>query len=178
MAIENNSGDWYFIYSSFGQEEKVKEALDKRVSSLGLGHMIFSSHVLTREVIEMRNGERCKVRQKMFPGYILVNMTLNDDTWHAVKGTPGVIGFVGPEGRPEKLDSDEVQRLLHQDEVDLPEEPLFTVGMKVTVKEGPFAEMSGEVIEVHPAKHVLRVSLSMFARDIPVELGFGQVMPS
>lgn len=188
-------GDWYVIHSYAGYENKVKANLETRVQNLDVGDYIFQVEVPTEEVTEIKNGQRKQVNRKVLPGYILVRMELNDESWGAVRNTPGVTGFVGATSRPSPLSlSDVVKFLLPQQtrkkapaavasggdsvaavatkpvvEVD------FEVGESVTVMDGPFATLPASISEVNAEQQKLKVLVSIFGRETPVELGFGQV---
>ncbi len=188
-------GDWYVIHSYAGYENKVKANLETRVQNLDVGDYIFQVEVPTEEVTEIKNGQRKQVNRKVLPGYILVRMELNDESWGAVRNTPGVTGFVGATSRPSPLSLDDVVKFL------LPQGPAkktgkaastaaaaetggierpvvevdFEVGESVTVMDGPFATLPASISEVNAEQQKLKVLVSIFGRETPVELTFNQV---
>ena len=195
-ALRRAPGDWYVIHSYAGYENKVKANLETRVQNLDLEDYIFQVEVPTEEVTEIKNGQRKQVNRKVLPGYILVRMDLNDESWGAVRNTPGVTGFVGATSRPSPLTLNEVIKfLLPQQEqkkqaaaatVSAGEtggesfaKPLievdFEVGESVTVMDGPFATLPASISEVNAEQQKLKVLVSIFGRETPVELSFTQV---
>ncbi|WP_158167734.1 transcription termination/antitermination protein NusG [Mycolicibacterium smegmatis] len=190
-------GDWYVIHSYAGYENKVKANLETRVQNLDVGDYIFQVEVPTEEVTEIKNGQRKQVNRKVLPGYILVRMELNDESWGAVRNTPGVTGFVGATSRPSPLSLDDVVKfLLPQGAAKKPgkaaaaaasaasteatlERPEilvdFEVGESVTVMDGPFATLPASISEVNAEQQKLKVLVSIFGRETPVELTFNQV---
>jgi transcription termination/antitermination protein NusG len=189
-------GDWYVIHSYAGYENKVKANLETRVQNLDVGDYIFQVEVPTEEVTEIKNGQRKQVNRKVLPGYILVRMDLTDDSWSAVRNTPGVTGFVGATSRPSALTLDDVVKfLLPQGAAKKPakgaastaaavseggfERPVievdYAVGESVTVMDGPFATLPATINEVNAEQQKLKVLVSIFGRETPVELGFTQV---
>ncbi|MEO9326935.1 transcription termination/antitermination protein NusG [Gordonia aurantiaca] len=191
-------GEWYVIHSYAGYENKVKANLETRVQNLDVGDYIFQVEVPTEEVTEIKNGQPKKVNRKVLPGYILVRMELNDESWGAVRNTPGVTGFVGMTSKPSPLSLDEVLQFLmprteakktatqrgsaaegveaaaaaaasSNIEVD------FEVGESVTVMDGPFATLPASISEVNAEQRKVKVLVSIFGRETPVELGFNQV---
>ncbi|MDV7085272.1 transcription termination/antitermination protein NusG [Rhodococcus sp. IEGM 248] len=195
-ALRRAPGDWYVIHSYAGYENKVKANLETRVQNLDVGDYIFQVEVPTEEVTEIKNGQRKQVNRKVLPGYILVRMDLNDESWGAVRNTPGVTGFVGATSRPSPLTLNEVLKfLLPQQEqkkqaaaatVSAGEtggesfaKPLievdFEVGESVTVMDGPFATLPASISEVNAEQQKLKVLVSIFGRETPVELSFTQV---
>jgi transcriptional antiterminator NusG len=183
-------GDWYVVHSYAGYENKVKANLESRISSLDMEDYIFQVEVPTEDVVEIKNGKRQQVQRKVFPGYILVRMDLNDESWGAVRNTPGVTGFVGATSRPSPLSLDEVVNILApasqkaaavsrggQASAEKPKVEVvdFTVGESVTVMDGPFATLPATINEIDPLHQKLRVLVSIFGRETPVELPFSQV---
>ena len=189
-------GDWYVIHSYAGYENKVKANLETRVQNLDVGDYIFQVEVPTEEVTEIKNGQRKQVNRKVLPGYILVRMELNDESWGAVRNTPGVTGFVGATSRPSPLSLDDVVKfLLPQGQPKkaakstprrrrVPPRPAwnvrrssvdFEVGESVTVMDGPFATLPASISEVNAEQQKLKVLVSIFGRETPVELTFNQV---
>jgi transcriptional antiterminator NusG len=186
-ALRAAPGDWYVIHSYAGYENKVKANLETRISSLDMEDYIFQIEVPTEEVVEVKNGKRQQVQRKVFPGYILVRMDLNDESWGAVRNTPGVTGFVGATSRPSPLSLDEVVKILapaRQPEKAVAGAPAgraqataveFEVGESVTVMDGPFATLPATINEIDAEHAKLKVLVSIFGRETPVELSFGQV---
>ncbi len=170
---------WYVVHAYSGMEKSVARALQERVDRSGMGDRFGRILVPTEEVVEMRNGQRTITERRFFPGYVLVEMVLDDDTWHLVKHTNKVTGFVGGAGnRPSPISDKEVEKIMAQmqEGVEKPRpKTLFEVGEMVRVKEGPFTDFNGNVEEVNYDKSRLRVSVTIFGRATPVELEFGQV---
>jgi transcription termination/antitermination protein NusG len=177
-------GDWYVVHSYAGYENRVRTNLESRTQSLNMEDYIFQIEVPTHEVTEIKGGKRQQVQEKVLPGYILVRMDLTDESWAAVRNTPGVTGFVGLSSRPSPLSLDEVAVLLAPE----PEEKAakkaetmrsaavdFEVGQSVTVMDGPFATLPATVSEINPDTQKLKVLVSIFGRETPVELSFDQV---
>jgi transcriptional antiterminator NusG len=177
-------GDWYVVHSYAGYENRVRANLESRTQSLNMEDFIFQIEVPTHEVIEVKGGKRQQVQEKVLPGYILVRMELTDESWAAVRNTPGVTGFVGLSSRPSPLSLDEVTSLL----APVPEEKAakkaetmraaavdFEVNQSVTVMDGPFATLPATVSEINPDTQKLKVLVSIFGRETPVELSFDQV---
>ena len=166
---------WYVLNTYSGHENKVDENLKRRVESMDVADRIFDVVVPTEEELEIRGGQRRQVQRKLLPGYVLVSMVLDDDTWYVVRNTPGVTGFVGAE-KPHPLPREEVAAILKQTRVAEPRVRVgFEIGDMVRVMEGPFQNFSGEVDEINLDKGKVRVMISMFGRDTPVELDFMQV---
>ena len=179
-ALRTSFGDWYVIHSYAGYENKVKTNLESRIASLDMEDYIFQVEVPTEEVTEVKNGKRQQVQRKVFPGYILVRMDLNDESWGAVRNTPGVTGFVGATSRPSPLTVDEVVKILApttQKKESRPQVKVvdFEVGESVTVMDGPFATLPATISEISPDAQKVKVLVSIFGRETPVELSFNQV---
>ncbi|WP_299563477.1 transcription termination/antitermination protein NusG [uncultured Mycolicibacterium sp.] len=189
-------GQWYVVHSYAGYENKVKANLETRVQNLDVGDYIFQVEVPTEEVTEIKNGQRKQVNRKVLPGYILVRMELNDESWAAVRNTPGVTGFVGATSRPSPLSLDDVVKFLLPPAAAKkpgkaaatagaaaetagaerpPVEVDFEVGESVTVMDGPFATLPASISEVNAEQQKLKVLVSIFGRETPVELTFNQV---
>ena len=184
-------GDWYVVHSYAGYENKVKTNLESRIQSLDMEDYIFQVEVPTEEVVEIKNGKRQQVQRKVFPGYILVRMELTDDSWGAVRNTPGVTGFVGATSRPSPLTLDEVVRILAPATqkaaavasgkgaaaADKAAAPIvdYSIGESVTVMDGPFATLPATISEIDAVHQKLHVLVSIFGRETPVELAFSQV---
>lgn len=194
--LRGKPGDWYVIHSYAGYENKVKANLETRVQNLDVGDYIFQVEVPTEEVTEIKNGQRKQVNRKVLPGYILVRMDLTDDSWAAVRQTPGVTGFVGATSRPTSLSLDDVVKFLLPQgaakkagkvaaaatpgggEATLVRPEIlvdFEVGESVTVMDGPFATLPASISEVNAEQQKLKVLVSIFGRETPVELTFAQV---
>ena len=176
-------GDWYVVHSYAGYENRVKTNLESRISSLNMEDYIFQIEVPVHQVTEIKGGKRQQVQEKVLPGYILVRMDLTDESWAVVRNTPGVTGFVGLSSRPSPLQLGEVASLLapepepgtKQAEAARPSTVEFEVGESVTVMDGPFATLPATVNEVNPDTQKLKVLVSIFGRETPVELSFDQV---
>jgi transcriptional antiterminator NusG len=187
-------GDWFVVHSYAGYENKVKTNLESRISSLDMEDYIYQVEVPTEEVVEIKNGKRQQVNRKVFPGYILVRMELTDDSWGAVRNTPGVTGFVGATSKPSPLTMDEVIKILAptvqksgaagksgsagagDGTGSAPAEVVdFEIGESVTVMDGPFATLPATINEIDSLHAKLKVLVSIFGRETPVELSFSQV---
>ena len=194
--LRSKPGNWYVIHSYAGYENKVKANLETRVQNLDVGDYIFQVEVPTEEVTEIKNGQRKQVNRKVLPGYILVRMDLTDESWSAVRNTPGVTGFVGATSKPSALTLDDVVKFLLPQgaakkaakstsagaaaaETGGLERPVvlvdFEVGESVTVMDGPFATLPASISEVNAEQQKLKVLVSIFGRETPVELTFTQV---
>jgi transcriptional antiterminator NusG len=193
--LRSRPGDWYVIHSYAGYENKVKANLETRVQNLDVGDFIFQVEVPTEEVTEIKNGQRKQVNRKVLPGYILVRMDLTDESWSAVRNTPGVTGFVGATSKPSPLSLDDVVKFLlppatakkpakstagaaasSEATLERPEILVdFEVGESVTVMDGPFATLPASISEVNAEQQKLKVLVSIFGRETPVELTFTQV---
>lgn len=169
---------WYIVHTYSGFEDKVKKSLQERIESLGQQDYFGDILVPTEQVVELRKGEKKTSSRKFYPGYILVQMALNQDTWHTVRNTSKVTGFVGGEVKPTPISDTEAERIIHQMEegVNKPKPKYsFEVGDEVRVIDGPFTNFQGIVEEVKPDKEKLRVLITIFGRPTPVELEFIQV---
>jgi transcriptional antiterminator NusG len=170
---------WYVVHAYSGQEKSIQAALVERIKRSGLAEKFGEVLVPTEEVVEMKGGQKALSERRFFPGYILVQMEMTDDTWHLVKSTPKVTGFIGGTAmKPTPISDKEVQAILHQvqEGVEKPRpKVLFEVGESVRVTDGPFADFNGNVEEVNYEKSKIRVSVLIFGRSTPVELDFGQV---
>ncbi len=168
---------WYVVNTYSGHENKVKQNLEHRVVSLGQQTAVRQIVVPTESVSEMKDNQKITVEKRTMPGYVLVNMDLNEDSWSLVKGTPGVTGFVGASNEPVPLTQEEVNRLLHREVADRPGRPRaqFGIGESVKVVSGPLSDFSGEISEVNEDAQRLKVLVSIFGRETPVEVGFDQV---
>jgi transcriptional antiterminator NusG len=176
-------GDWYVVHSYAGYENRVKTNLESRIQSLNMEDYIYQIEVPVHQVTEIKGGKRQQVQEKVLPGYILVRMDLTDESWAVVRNTPGVTGFVGLSSRPSPLQIGEVASLLapepepgtKQAEAARTSTPDFEVGESVTVMDGPFATLPATVNEINPESQKLKVLVSIFGRETPVELSFDQV---
>ena len=170
---------WYVVHAYSGFEKSVQRALVERIARLGMEEKFGQILVPVEEVVEMRSGQKSVTERKFFPGYVLVEMEMDDDSWHLVKSTPKVTGFVGgTANKPSPISAKEVEKILHQmqEGVEKPKpKVLFEVGELVRVKEGPFTDFNGSVESVNYEKSRLHVSVTIFGRATPVELEFGQV---
>ena len=168
---------WYVVNTYSGHENKVRTNLQHRVQSMHQEDAIVEVVVPTEQVVETKeNREKVTTERRVFPGYVLVKMELTDDTWSLVKNTPGVTGFVGPRNEPVPLSRAEVDRILHTQAVErVKQKAEYSVGEVVRVTAGPLSDFSGEVSEVNEDQQKLKVMVSIFGRETPVELGFDQV---
>src|SRR5919204_4997748 len=167
---------WYVIHTYSGYENKVKTNLEHRISSMDMGDKIFQVLVPTEEEIEIKNGKRHPVERKVFPGYVLVEMIMGDDSWYVVRNTPGVTSFVGSGNKPTPLTDGEVRAILRQIKLDAPKYKVaFTKGEAVRVTDGPFTDLHGVVDEVNPERNKVKVLVSIFGRETRVELDFLQI---
>jgi transcriptional antiterminator NusG len=167
---------WYAVNTYSGHEKKVKQNLEHRVQSMGAQKNVRQIVIPTEVVSEMKDGQRVQTEKRTMPGYVLVNMELNEETWNVVKGTPGVTGFVGPQNKPVPLSQAEVDRLLKREAAERPRtKAQFSIGESVKVVSGPLSDFSGEISEVMDDASKLRVLVSIFGRETPVEVGFDQV---
>ena len=173
MAVEMK---WYVTHTYSGHEERVKKNLHERIKTLGLENDIGRVEVPTEEEVEVKNGQRRSVRKKILPGYVIVQMKMNDQNWQVVRNTPGVTGFVGTAGKPTPLRDEEVDRIITQMEAEAPRVKVgFRQGQSVRVVDGPFIDFIGQVDEINTEKGKVKVFLSLFGRETPVELDFLQV---
>ncbi len=170
--------NWYIIHTYSGFEKKVAETLKSRIQASGLHEQFGEIMVPTEDVIEMRGGKKVVTPKLFYPGYVLVDMEMNDDTWHLVRSTPRVTGFVGSGQKPSPLTLEEVDRIVHRVEVaaEHPKPKLdFEKGESVKITDGPFKDFTGAVDEVNDDRSTLRVMVTIFGRATPVELDFYQV---
>ncbi len=167
---------WYVIHTYSGHENKVKQNLEHRIASLDMKDKIYQVLVPTEEEIEIKNGKRYPVEKKVFPGYVLVELVMDDDSWYVVRNTPGVTSFVGSGNKPTPLTDAEVKQILRQIKMEQPKYKVaFQRGEAVRVTDGPFADFHGVVDEVHPDRNKVKVLVSIFGRETPVELDFLQI---
>jgi transcriptional antiterminator NusG len=172
-------GDWYVIHSYSGYENKVKANLETRIRSMHMEDRIFEVHIPMEDVVEIKGGKKVTVPRKVFPGYILVRMRLDDDSWYTVRNTPGVTGFVGGNQKPTPLSRREVERFLgvqeEEEKVKPRFKPAWEVGEQVRVVAGPFADFNGVIEDINIDQQKVVVLVNIFGRDTPVELGFDDI---
>lgn len=167
---------WYVVHTYSGYENKVKANLEKRIASMNMEEKIFRILVPMEDEVEIKDGKRKISKKKVFPGYVLVEMIMTDDSWYVVRNTPGVTGFVGTGSKPIHLNDEEALQIIRQMGMDEPRTRVFfDIGEHVRVISGPFENFSGVVEEIYPEKGKARVMISMFGRETPVELEFEQV---
>ena len=179
-ALRTAAGDWYVVHSYAGYEKKVKGNLANRVQALNMEDFIFQVEVPEEEITEIKNGQRKQVKRNVFPGYVLVRMDLTDESWSCIRNTPGVTGFVGNAHHPSPLSLQEVENILaprpskkgDKAEIKVVD---FEIGESVTVMDGPFATLPASISEIMPEQAKLKVLVSIFGRETPVELSFHQV---
>jgi len=175
-AQDNPENKWYVIHTYSGQEDRVAQALKQRIASLHLENKIFDSIVPTQDKIEVKSGKKSTVKEKIFPGYILVKMILDDESWLAVRTTPGVTSFVGMGNRPTAIPEEEVKNIQKFMKVAAPQyKATFTIGEAVKIVDGPFADFLGSIDSIDEEKGKVKVLVSIFGRETPVELDFLQV---
>lgn len=173
---KTSTGKWYVVHTYAGHENKVAATLKQKVKASGLENKIFDVMVPTQEKIEVREGKKVNLQEKIFPGYILVKMDLDNVSWYAVRSTPGVTGFVGVGNKPTPLAEKEVETIQQFSKLEAPTyKATFSVGEAVKIIDGPFSEFIGSVDEINEEKGKLRVLVSIFGRETPVELDFLQV---
>ena len=167
---------WYVINTYSGHENKVKQNLEHRVHTMGQERNVRQVVVPTEQIQEMKDGQKIQKEQRTMPGYLLVNMNLTDDSWQLVKGTPGVTGFVGASNEPVPLTQPEVDRLLHREVAkQVATKAQFQIGESVKVVSGPLSDFSGEISEINEDAAKLKVLVSIFGRETPVEVNYDQV---
>jgi transcriptional antiterminator NusG len=167
---------WYAVNTYSGHEKKVKQNLEHRTTSLGQQRNVRQIVIPTENVSEMKDGQKVQVERRTMPGYVLVNMDLNEDSWGLVKNTPGVTGFVGSAQKPVPLNQSEIDRLLNRETAERPRtRAQFSIGESVKVVSGPLSDFSGEISEINEDASKLKVLVSIFGRETPVEVGFDQV---
>ncbi len=175
-------GSWYVVHTYAGYENKVKSNLQSRIASMNMEDRIFECVIPMEDVIEFKGGKRVTVQKKVFPGYLLVRCELDDDSWRVVRNTPGVTGFVGLGAKPTPLSRKEVESILQVQSGGTEgvtrkpaRRPMYEVGESVRVREGPFADFSGQIAEINEDQLKLKVLVNIFGRETPVELEFSQV---
>lgn len=173
---EQDASQWYVIHTYSGMENKVKKNIEHRAETMGMSDRIHQVVVPTVTEIEIRGGVRREVERRLFQGYVLVNMIMDEESWYVVRNTPGVTGFVGMGNKPTPLSDAEVDKILKRIESDEPRlKVTFQIGEQVRIIDGPFAEFSGKVQEIDEAKGKAKVMVSFFNRDTPVEVDFLQL---
>lgn len=172
----SNEKMWYVVHCYSGQENKVERSIKQRIETMGMRDKIFDVIVPTEEEIEVKDGKRRTVERRVFPGYILVEMKMDEDSWYVVRNTPGVTGFVGMGNEPTPLRPEEVKQILDRMSDDAPKVKVtFKVGQRVRIIDGPFNDFIGTVAAIDPDKSKVRVMVNFFGRDTPVELDFLEV---
>ncbi len=178
----DRAGNWYVVHTQSGYEKKVRQNLEARIESMHLEEQVHEVVIPMEDVVEFRNGRKVTVSKKMFPGYLLVRCRLDDISWTAIRDTPGIVNFVGSGGKPSPLGRREIETFLQVPDEDAPEAPRrsrarfgYELGETIRVKEGPFADFSGEIIEINEDQLKVKVLVNIFGRETPVELEFSQV---
>lgn len=167
---------WYIVHTYSGHENKVKINLEKRIENIGLGHKIFRIEVPQKPITKVKDGKKQEKEEKIFPGYVLVEMIMDEDSWYTVRHTPGVTKFVGAGKKPVPARDSEIKKILHRTQTQAVKiEFDVVVGDKVRIISGPFADFVGDITEVFPDKAKLRANVSIFGRDTPVELEYNQI---
>ena len=176
LNLPTDNRAWYVIHCYAGYENKVRHSIEQRIETMGMADAIFDVVVPTVEEIEIKDGKRKTVERRVFPGYILVQMVLSEESWFVVRNTPGVTGFVGMGTEPTALREEEVAKILNQMEESAPKVKFdFRIGEKVRIRSGPFADIIGSVDVIDADRAKVRVLVSFFGRETPVELDFAQV---
>jgi len=174
-STSTSEGQWYVLHTYSGYENKVKKTIESRVEALDLNDRVFEIVVPTQEEIEIRQGQRHNVQKKVFPGYVLVRMGMDEDTWYQLRNTPGVTGFVSSNNKPVQLTEEEAQGVLKGMTAAAPKVKIsFVLGDSVRIIDGPFADFRGEIDEINNEKGKIKVLVSFFGRETPVELDFLQ----
>lgn len=175
-------GRWFVLHTQSGYEKKVKQNLEARIASMNMEERIYEVVIPTREIPEFKNGKKVMTEKKLFPGYLLCRTSLDDDAWYVIRNTPGVTGFVNQGGKPSPMRRKDVENFLgveadRTQEATKKSKPMFEydMGETVRVKEGPFADFSGEIIEINEDQLKVKVLVNIFGRETPVELEFAQV---
>jgi transcriptional antiterminator NusG len=174
--VSRKGGAWYVVHTYSGHENKVAATLQQKIAASHLENLIFEVMVPTQEKIEVREGKKLTIRERIFPGYVLVNMKLDNQTWYAVRSTAGVTGFVGIGNKPTPLDLKEVETIQKFSKLEAPTyKASFSVGEAVKIIDGPFSDFIGSIDEINEEKGKIKVLVSIFGRETPVELDFLQV---
>lgn len=177
--LRDGEPHWYVIHCYSGYEKKVRHNLEQRIDTMGMKSMIFDVVIPTQEEIEVKDGKRRTVERHVFPGYVLVNMIMSEESWYVVRNTPGVTGFVGMGNEPTPLRTEEVSQILRRMEADAPRVKVtYKVGERVRIVDGPFNDFRGTVSEIDMERTKVRVMVNFFGRETPVELDFLQVEKS
>ncbi|ABO48751.1 transcription antitermination protein nusG [Desulforamulus reducens MI-1] len=170
------SKQWYVVHTYSGYENKVKANLERRIESMNMEDKIFRILVPMEDEVEIKNGKKKVSKKKVFPGYVLVEMIMTDDSWYVVRNTPGVTGFVGTGSKPIPLDEEEAKTIIKQMGIEEPKAKIDVVlGENVKVTDGPFENFVGVIEEIYPDKGKVKVMVSMFGRETPIELDFTQI---
>jgi transcriptional antiterminator NusG len=173
LDLEDDGRAWYVVHCYSGYENKVRHSIEQRIESMGMQDKIFDVVVPTEEEIEIKDGKRRTVERRVFPGYILVQLIMDEDSWYVVRNTPGVTGFVGMGNEPTPLRSDEVAKIMNRMEAEAPKVKFnFQPGEKVRIRSGPFNDFIGTVDEIDIERAKVKVLVSFFGRETPVELDF------
>lgn len=176
IQVEDDGRAWYVVHCYSGYENKVRHNLEQRIETMGMKDKIFDVVVPTEEEIEVKEGKRRTVERRVFPGYILVNMIMTEESWYVVRNTPGVTGFVGMGNQPTPLRPEEVAQIIKRMEADAPRiKVTFKSGERVRIVDGPFNDFRGTVAEIDMERAKVRVMVNFFGRETPVELDFLQV---
>jgi transcriptional antiterminator NusG len=171
----SEDGQWYVLHTYSGYENKVKKTIESRVEALDMGDKVFEIVVPTQEEIEIKQGQRINVQRKVFPGYVLVRMEMDEDSWYQLRNTPGVTGFVSFNNKPVSLTEQEAQGVLKGMAAEAPKVKIqFALGDTIRIIDGPFADFRGEIDEINNEKGKIKVLVSFFGRETPVELDFLQ----
>jgi len=174
--MSENGNDWYVVHTYSGYEERTKANLEHRIESMEVKDKIFQVMVPTEDEVEIKGGQRRTVPRKMLPGYILVQMKMDEESWYVVRNTPGVTGFVASGSRPVPLEESEVQNILNRMQTSIPRIKIgFSRGENVRITEGPFADFIGTVDEINLEKGKVRLMVSFFGRETPIDLDLSQV---
>ena len=172
-AAATTEKEWFVVHCYSGYENKVRDAIQQRIETMGMRDRIFDVIVPTEEEIEVKDGKRRTVERRMYPGYVLVEMILDEESWFVVRNTPGVTGFVGMGDEPAPLRESEVRQILKRMESEQPSIRYdFKIGQKVRIIDGPFNDFIGSVSDINPSRNTVRVLVSFFGRETPVDIGF------
>ena len=172
-SFDENERNWYVVHCYSGYENKVRHSIEQRIETMGMQDKIFDVVVPTEEEIEIKDGKRRTVERRVFPGYILVQLIMDEDSWYVVRNTPGVTGFVGMGNEPTPLRADEVAKIMNRMEAEAPKVKFnFQPGEKVRIRSGPFSDFIGTVQQIDIERAKVRVLVSFFGRETPVELDF------
>lgn len=173
---KKNQKRWYIVHTYSGYENKVKVNLEKRIEYTGMGDKIFRVEVPQKTVVQVKGGKKQEKEEKIFPGYVLVEMIMDEDSWYVVRHTSGVTKFVGSVKKPIPVKESEIKRILHRTSSQVEKVELdVKVGDKIRIVSGPFADFDADIIEVYPDKSKLRANVSIFGRETPVELEYNQI---